>query len=279
MGIFPAVFRGVRAIMYNSPEERAMIQAASENASVPGVVVGVGSAVPEHAHADRFRRQFGIDGPFVLYLGRIDENKGCAELFQFFQHYLFNTRRALTLVLAGRSILPIPDHPRIRHLGFIDDTQKFDALAAAEALIMPSFFESLSMVALEAWAMGRPVLANARCDVLHGQCLRSNAGLFYGDYPEFAETLHALVTNNGLNGALGRNGRAYVNRHYRWDIIIGKYERMFARLGSDRSADSRSGSRERPREGRPRTSGPRRDRGRDPRRSRGDRGDRRARRQ
>src|SRR5690606_12529739 len=206
------------------------IQAASDNTDVPGVVVGVGSAVPDHAHGERFRRRFGIDEPFVLYLGRIDENKGCAELFQFFQQYLFNTRRALTLVLAGRSILPIPDHPRIRHLGFIDDTQKFDALAAAEALIMPSFFESLSMVALEAWAMGRPVLANARCDVLHGQCLRSNAGLFYGDYPEFAETLHALVTNNGLNGALGRNGRAFFRANYAWPVIDGKYDAMLAQL-------------------------------------------------
>ena len=44
---------------------------------------------------------------------------------------------------------------------------------------MPSFFESLSMVALEAWALGRPVLANAKCDVLKGQCIRSNAGLYY----------------------------------------------------------------------------------------------------
>ncbi len=230
MGIFPPIFRGVRAIMYNSPEERAMIQAASDNTDVPGVVVGVGSAVPDHAHGERFRKRFGIDGPFVLYLGRIDENKGCAELFQFFQHYLFNTRRELTLVLAGRSILPIPDHPRIRHLGFIDDTTKFDALAAAEALVMPSFYESLSMVALEAWAMGRPVLANARCDVLHGQCLRSNAGLFYTDYPEFAETLHALVTNGALNAALGRNGRSFFRANYAWPVIDAKYDAMLEQL-------------------------------------------------
>lgn len=235
MGIFPAIFRGARAIMYNSHEERAMIQAASGNTDVPGVVVGVGSAVPERAHPERFRKRFGIDGPFVLYLGRIDENKGCAELFQFFQHYLFNTRRALTLVLAGRSILPIPDHPRIRHLGFIDDTLKFDALAAAEALVMPSFYESLSMVALEAWAMGRPVLANARCDVLQGQCLRSNAGLFYADYPEFAETLHTLVTNPALNAALGRNGRTFFRAHYAWPVIDAKYDAMLDQL---RQADA-----------------------------------------
>jgi glycosyltransferase involved in cell wall biosynthesis len=235
MGIFPAIFRGARALMYNSPEERAMIQAASGNEDVPGVVVGVGSAVPEQAHPLRFRQRYGIEGPFVLYLGRIDENKGCAELFQFFQHYLFNTRRPLTLALAGKSILPIPDHPQIRHLGFVDDAVKFDALAACDALIMPSFYESLSMVALEAWAMGRPVLANARCDVLQGQCLRSNAGLFYADYPEFAETLHTLTTNRALNTALGRNGRAFFRAHYAWPVIDAKYDAMLDRL---RAADA-----------------------------------------
>lgn len=233
MGIFPAIFRGARAIMYNSPEERAMIQASSGNDEVPGVVVGVGSAVPDEAHPARFRQRYGVDGPFVLYLGRIDENKGCAELFQFYQHYLFNTRRPLTLVLAGRSILPIPDHPQIRHLGFVDDGVKFDALAACEALIMPSFYESLSMVALEAWAMGRPVLANARCDVLQGQCLRSNAGLFYADYPEFAETLHTLTTNRSVNAALGRNGRTFFRDHYAWPVIDAKYDAMLDRLRAE----------------------------------------------
>ena len=59
----------------------------------------------------------------------------------------------------------MPAHPRIHHLGFLDDRDKFDALAAPDLLIMPSYYESLSMVALEAWALGRPVLANGalRC--------------------------------------------------------------------------------------------------------------------
>src|SRR5205814_4756372 len=98
----------------------------------------------------------------------------------------------LTLVLIGHSILPVPAHPRIRHLGFLDDSDKFDALAAADLLIMPSYFESLSMVALEAWALGRPVLANGKCDVLKGQSIRSNAGLSYQSYSEFLAMLQLL---------------------------------------------------------------------------------------
>ena len=68
---------------------------------------------------------------------------------------------------------------------------------------MPSYFESLSMVALEAWALGRPVLANGRCDVLKGQCIRSNAGLYYESYEEFAETLYSLESNGPLHARLG----------------------------------------------------------------------------
>jgi len=235
LSIFGAIFRGVRALMYNSPEERAMIQAVSGNHDVPGVVVGVGSDVPQNPQPARFRQKFGIRGPFAIYVGRIDQNKGCKELFDFFQAYAKDRSGRLTLVLIGNSLLPIPDHPRIRHLGFVDDTDKFDAMAAADVLMMPSYFESLSMVALEAWALGRPVLANAKCDVLKGQCIRSNAGLYYDTFPEFFEALHAIEHNKWLSGALGRNGRRFFRDHYDWSVIERKYLEMLDRLSHEQT--------------------------------------------
>jgi glycosyltransferase involved in cell wall biosynthesis len=230
LGIFAPIFRGVRAIMYNSHEERAMIHAATGNEEVPGVVVGVGSEVPARTEPARFRRRFGRSRPFAIYIGRIDENKGCGEMFTYFQRYAATFPRGLDLVLVGSAKMPIPSHPRIHHLGFVSDEDKFDALAAADLLIMPSYFESLSMVALEAWALGRPVLANGRCDVLKGQCLRSNAGLFYESYEEFAETLYALESNGPLHARLGGNGRDYFARHYAWPVIERKYLEMLRRL-------------------------------------------------
>ena len=103
-------------------------------------------------------------------------------------------------------------------------------MAAADLLIMPSYFESLSMVTLEAWAMGRPVLSNGKCDVLKGQSIRSNAGLYYETYAEFLETLHALEHNRWLSAALGRNGRQFFREHYDWPVIERKYLDMFERL-------------------------------------------------
>jgi glycosyltransferase involved in cell wall biosynthesis len=232
MAIFPPVLCGVRALMYNSHEERAMIHAASGNQDVPGVVVGIGSDVPQNPQPSRFRQKFDVRGPFAIYVGRIDENKGCNELFEFFQGYVRGSGR-LSLVLIGHSLLPVPQHPRIRHLGFLDDADKFDAMAAADLLIMPSYFESLSMVALEAWALGRPVLANGKCDVLKGQCVRSNAGLSYETYSEFIESLNAMERNRWLSAALGRNGRQFFREHYDWPVIERKYLDMFGRLSKE----------------------------------------------
>ena len=152
--------------------------------------------------ASNARRQtFGLRHPFVIYVGRIDANKGCAELFDFFIDYVDRREsQRSTWSSSARRCCRFPAHPRIRHLGYVSDQDKFDAIAAAEALVMPSRYESLSMVALEAWALGRPVLANARCDVLVGQCIRSNAGLYYGNAQEFAGTLDALLGDPALGG-------------------------------------------------------------------------------
>ena len=233
LALFRPIFRGVRGIMYNSFEERALIQAASGNEQVPGVVVGVGSEIPADVAPARARQTFGLRDPFIIYVGRIDANKGCAQLFDFFIDYVERRHAPLDLVLIGTPKLPIPAHPRIRHLGYVSDQDKFDAIAAADALVMPSRYESLSMVALEAWALGRPVLANARCDVLVGQCIRSNAGLYYGDGREFAGALDALLGDPTLATTLGRHGRTYYDRYYNWSVIVRQYLDMFERLAAE----------------------------------------------
>ena len=228
--IFPPIFRGVRAIMYNSFEEQALITALSSNAHVPGVVVGIGSPIPDSVSPGRARQKFDLHNPFIIYVGRIDANKGCDELFRHFAEYVERSDRPLDLVLIGTPVLQIPAHPRIRHLGYVSDQDKFDAMAAAELLVMPSPYESLSMVALEAWALGRPVLASARCDVLVGQCLRSNAGLYYEDAREFGAALDVLLSDRALATGFGSNGREYFARHYSWPVIERKYLDMFEQL-------------------------------------------------
>ena len=233
LAMFGPIFRGVRGIMYNSPEEQTLIRAATANDHVPGVVVGIGSEIPASVEPARARAKFGLAGPYVVYVGRIDANKGCGELFDFFASYAADRRDAPALVLIGTPVLEIPKHPFIKHIGFVDDRDKFDVVAGATALVMPSYYESLSMVALEAWALGRPVIANAHCDVLLGQCLRSNGGLYYANAEEFVAVLDRVLTDDALVERLGRNGRQFFNEHYSWPVIERKYLDMFAFLSSN----------------------------------------------
>jgi len=233
LSMFGPIFRGVRAVMYNSPEERAMIARLTGNTDVPGVIVGIGSEVPADVSGQRARQKFGLERPYLIYVGRIDANKGCAELFDYFIKYASRAAEPLDLVLVGTPVMPIPDHPHVRHLGFVSDADKFDAIAGATALVMPSYFESLSMVALEAWALGRPVLANGRCDVLAGQSRRSNAGLYYENAAEFAAAAERLHADEPLARSLGRNGQAYYARHYAWPVVEAKYLAMFEQLTRD----------------------------------------------
>ena len=126
--------------------------------------------------------------------------------------------------------LPIPEHSKIRHLGYVSEDEKFALLAACDVLLMPSAYESLSVIVLEAWAMGRPVLVNAACKVLEGQCVRSSGGLFYRGYAEWAEALRVLVRDRALGDALGAAGRDYVRREYDWDVVESRVEGFLGSL-------------------------------------------------
>jgi len=233
--IFKELFHKPRAIIYDSIEERAMIQAVSGNETVPGDLIGVGTEIPERYSGDAFRQKYKVGAPYILYLGRIDENKGCPRLFDYFRQYKEETGSEIKLVLAGKTALSIPAHPDILYLGFIGDEDKFNALGGAELLVMPSFLESLSIVTLEAWAAGKPVLANALCGVLKGQCLRSNAGLFYETYPEFREALTLLLRSPQLRHELGQNGRKYFNANYDWGIVENKYLALLDKLEKEKA--------------------------------------------
>jgi glycosyltransferase involved in cell wall biosynthesis len=161
-------------------------------------------------------------------------------------------------MLMGVKMMPLPEDPHVRFAGTLPDEERRHALEAATVVVVPSPQESLSLLALEAMAVGTPVLVNARSEVLVDHCRQSNAGLYYADRWEFTEALKLLMRDADLRAALGRNGKLYVNRHYRWSNILRKYERLFTRLAG--SAPETTQPRERPPEPERR---PERDRGRD----------------
>lgn len=229
LGIMKPLFHAPRGLVYLTPEEQALVEDASGNQALPSVVIGSGLNLPEADPTLDFRARHGLARPFLLYVGRIDKNKGCVTLFAYFRKFREETGADVDLVLAGRSVVKVPDDPHIRHVGFISEEEKVAALSQCALLVIPSPYESLSVITLEAWKLGVPVLANARCKVLMGQCLRSNGGFFYHGYAEFAEGLRLLLASPELRATLGRQGREYVEREYSWDTIDAKMEDLFAR--------------------------------------------------
>jgi glycosyltransferase involved in cell wall biosynthesis len=230
LSLFKDFFNLPAAIVYNSPEEKELIHRVSGNRAVPGDVVGVGSEIPERFDAQGTLAQLGFEGKYFVYIGRLDENKGVPELFDFYLRLLAEEKTDLKLLLIGKAYVPIPEHPAVVHVGFQENREKFDLLQGAEFLVMPSQYESLSMVALEAWAVGKPVLANGRTEVLRGQCRRSHAGLWYDDYDEFKETFLALSGDPALRRRLGANGKAFFQANYSWSVIEAKYLQLISAL-------------------------------------------------
>lgn len=228
--MFKDFFNLPGAIVYNSHEEKEIIHKVSGNESVPGDIVGVGSEIPGEFSPQSFRDKFDMYEPYFIYIGRLDQNKGVPTLLEYYQRLLGEQDIPLTLVLMGKSVIDIPDHPRIKYLGFMQDEDKFDALKGAEFLVIPSQFESLSMVALEAWAVGKPVVANGLTEVLHGQCKRSNAGFWYTGYDEFKEIILLLNGNRKIKEIMGRNGEVFFETNYSWPVIENKYLELINKL-------------------------------------------------
>jgi glycosyltransferase involved in cell wall biosynthesis len=176
-----------------------------------------------------FRRRHRLYGPMALYGGRIDPGKGCEELIEYFSSYVKDGGEA-TLALMGAKLMALPEEPYIKFAGLLSDRERLQALEAATVVVCPSPYESLSLLALEAMSVGTPVLVNGRSAVLVEHCVSSHAGLWYEDRDEFVACLQLLVRDDRLRATLGRNGRDYVRQQYRWDVVLGKYERIFARV-------------------------------------------------
>jgi glycosyltransferase involved in cell wall biosynthesis len=223
-----AFFARPKGFLFLTPEEQTLVGTRKPGAT-PSAIIGSGLD-PAADTVDVSRLDsLGLADPFVLYLGRIDPNKGCQTLIRHFLRYV-EGGRPVQLVMAGPASMPIPDHPRIRPLGFVDEAVREALLRKARALIMPSPYESLSMVLLEAWNHGLPALVNARCKVLRGQVERADGGLYYGNAIEFIAGLDYLLDHPEAARQMGRQGLEYVDREYRWPIVLEKIDTLLARV-------------------------------------------------
>jgi glycosyltransferase involved in cell wall biosynthesis len=224
LDLFRSLFRLPRALVFQVEEERAFVEARFHTQRIPSAVIGAGVDPVRDAQPERFRREANLADPFLLYVGRVDVEKGCRELVETFLAWRATGRTRARLVLMGTRAMRLPRDAALVPVGFRPDRDKWDALAGAAALVMPSPHESFSFVLLEAWSQGTPVLATARSAVLRGHVERSGGGLLYDRQPgDFARGLDSFLADSALRRALGERGRAYVDAWYRWPTITRRW--------------------------------------------------------
>lgn len=229
--LLSAYFTLPRGYLFLTPEEQELIAQKVPGRLPPSTVIGTGLEPAPSRIDSSMLPSLGVTSPFVLYLGRVDVNKGCEALLRDFETFVQREGPRVQLVLAGPVFMPLPDHPSILKLGFVDDAVREALLASARALIVPSPYESLSIALLEGWNHGRPALVNGRCRVLAGQVLRAGGGLYYRHVNEFVAGLRELLDREDLARQLGRQGLAYVDRDYRWPIVIERVRRFLEERG------------------------------------------------
>ncbi|MBE2225582.1 MAG: glycosyltransferase family 4 protein [Anaerolineae bacterium] len=230
LGIYQEVLPQVKGLILHVDAELALTEQIFGPAhGQKRMVIGEGVDTDFVSDGERFRCKYKLDKPFVLYAGRREAGKNVPMLLDYWQRFQQELPQDTKLVLIGPGSVNIPTfvESSVLDLGFVSVQDKYDAYAAADVFCMPSVNESFSIVIMESWLAGTPILVNGNCAVTKEHSQRANGGLYFHNYEEFAATLTYLLDHRETAVTLGQQGRQYVLTHYHWDIIIEKYQKLF----------------------------------------------------
>jgi glycosyltransferase involved in cell wall biosynthesis len=233
MTVYRDMFARAKGMLFLSRPERDLAYRMYPIADKPTFLVGAGVDTEYSGDPAAFRREFGIQGPFILYAGRKDAVKNVSLLIDYVRRYRHGEHTDLELVLTGGGTLPVEATAvdGTYDLGRLDRRALFDAYAAALVLCQPSAYESFSYVLMEAWVAGTPGLVYEPCAVTTDFVRQANGGLYFTEYNEFEACVNLLLHLPALRDQLGAQGRAYVLDNFTWDVVAGRYERLL-QLGS-----------------------------------------------
>lgn len=231
--LFRQAYIQARGIIYNAMPEMELANKVYDFTTTEQICMGIGMDTNICADADAFRKAYRIQKPFLLYAGRKDVGKNVHTLLRYFAEYKQRHGDSdLQLVLIGGGSIEIPASVRddVYDLGFVSRQDKYDAMAAAELLCQPSHNESFSLVIMESWLCGRPVLVHSQCAVTRDFARRANGGLYFRNYFEFEGCVQYILTHPEQARTMGQNGGTFVRENFDWDVIVEKYRAFFAKL-------------------------------------------------
>ncbi|HVT42260.1 MAG TPA: glycosyltransferase family 4 protein, partial [Acidimicrobiales bacterium] len=224
LSVFRGTFDDADAFCFYTAAERTLVERMYPVAERPQIVLGLG--VGDSAGAGRPGAELlGLgDRPYIVSVGRVDEHKGSKMLATYFATYKERHPGPLALALVGPVSVELDPHPDIVVTGTVSEADKWDIARDALVAVSPSALESFSLVVIEAWVERVPVLVNGACGPTREHCERSGGGLWFRSYPEFEAVLERLVSDEALRAELGTRGRAYVDGHFRWPVLVRRYD-------------------------------------------------------
>jgi len=232
MELFKEHFPEVRGMIFNSYPEKVLAEKVYDLTGVKKATIGIGVDIDVTGSAQEFRTKFKISEPFILYAGRKDAGKNVELLINFFELYKKRHNNSLKLVFLGGGEIHINRDLKnhVFDLGFVSVQDKHNACSAASFLCQPSVMESFSIVIMESWLCGRPVLVHSDCPVTVNFATESNGGLYFRTYHEFAGCVNYFLEYPEIAGKMGALGREYVLSNFSWDVVSRKYISFFEEL-------------------------------------------------
>lgn len=225
MSIYRDMFKKAKGIIFLARAEQMLAERLYGRA-LNGITLGGGVDTDINCDGQRFSKKYSIEPPYILYTGKKDTGKNTSLLIDYFCRYKSkneNGRLKLILIGSGKVYIPKEYSRDIIDLGFMQSQDKYDAYKAALCLCQPSINESFSLVVMESWCAGTPVLVHGDCDVTKEFCIESNGGLYFSNYAEFSEALDFLMNNPAIREEMGQNGKLFVKKNFSWDMITAKF--------------------------------------------------------
>ena len=222
--VFRGTFGNADGICYHTVSERKLVEQVYPVADRRQIVLGLGIGESEGTGRPGGELTGLGDRPYIVSVGRVDEHKGSKMLAEFFATFKERHPGPLALVFVGPVSVELTPHPDIVVMGAVDEADKWDIARDALVAVSSSALESFSLVVLEAWIDGLPVLVNGTCAPTREHCEHSGGGLWFTSYPEFDATLNRLVADGALRAELGSRGRQYVQSHFQWPGLIARYD-------------------------------------------------------
>ncbi|MBE0566879.1 MAG: glycosyltransferase family 4 protein [Krumholzibacteria bacterium] len=182
-------------------------------------------------------RTRGLDGPFVLFVGRLVPEKGCHLLLEAWQGLPRAVREGRRLVVAGDAgftpgyvqKLKAAAPPGTLFLGYVHGPILDELYSNTDLVVLPSTLEGLSITLLEGLSYARCCLVS---DIPPNLEAAAGCAVFFasGDAAALREALASILADPDRRAELGQKGQIHAIENYSWDRVAGQTVRFYNEL-------------------------------------------------